>query len=88
MVRPGGLLLCLEFPLWKDHSLPGPPWPLRGVYWNLLAQNGNGVDGLEEEEGPAAPDAKFVREMYIVPTRSYEQGRGTDRLSVWRRTET
>ncbi|OCK73195.1 thiol methyltransferase [Lepidopterella palustris CBS 459.81] len=85
MVRAGGLLICLEFPLWKERDLPGPPWGLDGVYWNLLAQNGNGIDGVGDG-GAAAPNARFTREFYIQPQRSYEQGRGADRLSVWRRT--
>ncbi|KAJ5736518.1 uncharacterized protein N7483_001643, partial [Penicillium malachiteum] len=33
---PGGLLVCLEFPLFKDPSHPGPPWPCKvgtGTCW-------------------------------------------------------
>ncbi|KAK6514341.1 hypothetical protein TWF506_008737 [Arthrobotrys conoides] len=41
LVRKGGVLICLEFPLYKDLELPGPPWPLReGVYRGLLENVG------------------------------------------------
>jgi len=86
LVKPGGFLFCLEFPLWKSNALPGPPWGLQGVYWNLLA---NGEDGLVDSENSGASDdrnkGKFERVQYIKPSRSYKQGRGTDMLSVWRR---
>lgn len=82
LLAPDGVLICLEFPLWKDLTLPGPPWGLKGVYWNLLAMGGNGIinqPGEEEidKEGP------FRRLLYFKPQRSYENGRGTDMVSVW-----
>ncbi|KAK6339217.1 hypothetical protein TWF718_008639 [Orbilia javanica] len=37
LVKQGGVLICLEFPLYKDLELPGPPWPLREeIYKGLL----------------------------------------------------
>ncbi|KAF3940562.1 hypothetical protein ABW19_dt0208330 [Dactylella cylindrospora] len=37
LVKKGGVLICLEFPLYKDFDLPGPPWPLRSeIYQKLL----------------------------------------------------
>ncbi|KAF3918797.1 hypothetical protein AA313_de0202865 [Arthrobotrys entomopaga] len=37
LVKPGGRLICLEFPLYKSFDLPGPPWPLRSeIYAELL----------------------------------------------------
>ncbi|GAB7343881.1 hypothetical protein MBLNU457_1840t1 [Dothideomycetes sp. NU457] len=70
LVKPGGFLICLEFPLYKDRSLPGPPWGLNGVYEELLSEQRGG---------------KFVREEYVKPKRSYEVSKGTDMLSIWRR---
>jgi len=70
LVKPGGYLICLEFPLYKDRSLPGPPWGLEGVHEELLSEHNGG---------------KFVREEYIRPKRSYEVSKGTDMLSIWRR---
>lgn len=70
LVKPGGCLICLEFPLYKDRSLPGPPWGLNGVYEELLSTPKGG---------------NFIREEYIKPRRSYEVSKGTDMLSVWRR---
>jgi len=87
LLKPGGLLICLEFPLWKDLNLPGPPWGLQGVYWDLLACGGDGLVKGGEPEKPlvAVENAQFVRELYIRPARSFKQGRGEDMLSVWRR---
>lgn len=80
-----GVLFCLEFPLYKDLDMPGPPWGLRGVYWNILAQ---GDDGLIQE--PVVEDAEdkslqgsFRRVGQFKPPRSYQNGKGTDMVSVW-----
>ncbi|PLB48524.1 thiol methyltransferase [Aspergillus steynii IBT 23096] len=82
LLAPTGQLVCLEFPLWKDPKLPGPPWGLKGVHWNLLAQGGDGVvDGEEVEQSNEG--GKFTRTLYVKPGRSYEQSRGTDMLSVY-----
>ncbi|KAF2752072.1 S-adenosyl-L-methionine-dependent methyltransferase [Sporormia fimetaria CBS 119925] len=86
LLRPGGLLVCLEFPLWKSPKELGPPWGLKGVYWDLLACGGDGiVEDDREEPAPSSPQAHFVRELRFNPARSYKQGRGEDMLSVWRR---
>ncbi|KAK4169857.1 putative thiol methyltransferase 2 [Cladorrhinum sp. PSN259] len=77
-----GVLVCLEFPLYKDLMAPGPPWGLQGVYWDLLAEGGDGkMSGpITATNGGRGP---FERVTYIKPPRSYEMGRGTDMLSVW-----
>lgn len=87
LVAPSGVLICLEFPLYKGLNLPGPPWGLReGIYLNLLAAGGNGV--IEDEIAAQAAaevttGGAFDRIGYIVPPRSYEVAKGTDRLSIW-----
>lgn len=82
LLQPDGVLLCLEFPLYKDLTAPGPPWGLKGVYWDILAEGGDGkMDGsAKAANGEPGP---FQRVVYIKPPRSYETGRGTDMLSVW-----
>ncbi|KAK6332610.1 hypothetical protein TWF730_004270 [Orbilia blumenaviensis] len=41
LVRDGGVLICLEFPLYKGLEMPGPPWPLREeIYKGLLEERG------------------------------------------------
>lgn len=85
LLLPGGLLVCLEFPLFKDPSVPGPPWPLQGVHWNLLVEGGDGIvypPRLDQRVGTG----RFERKWYIKPERSYESGRGTDMLSIYART--
>ena len=70
--------------MYKDPKLPGPPWGLSGVHWNLLAEGG---DGFASEEGDSGSKGQkrgqFRRMLYVKPARSYENGRGTDMLSVY-----
>ncbi|KAL4910300.1 hypothetical protein BDW74DRAFT_173758 [Aspergillus multicolor] len=72
LLRPGGMLICLEFPMYKDPALPGPPWGVNGVHWELLAGGDAGI-------------GRFTRRVYLKPERTFEVGRGTDMLSVWER---
>lgn len=90
VLRPGGLLICLEFPLYKDPTFAGPPWGLKGVHWNVLSLGHSGVitgpvgeDGKEVDAEDGGGD--FRRVLYSKPGRSYEVAKGTDRLSVYER---
>lgn len=86
LLKPSGYLICLEFPLWKDASLPGPPWGMKGVYWDLLSEGGDGLlQGGSEQAKPTSCNGHFERVQYFAPARSFEQGRGADMMSVWRR---
>lgn len=86
LLTPQGVLVCLEFPLYKGADEPGPPWPLKGVYWNLLAEGGDGTP-KEAEAATRSSNGMFVRVAYFKPPRSHSNGRGTDMLSVWRRKD-
>ncbi|KAF3932070.1 hypothetical protein ABW20_dc0105577 [Dactylellina cionopaga] len=46
LVKPGGKLICLEFPLYKSFDLPGPPWPLRSEIYKELLENAGFVREL------------------------------------------
>ncbi|OAA47884.1 Thiopurine S-methyltransferase [Metarhizium rileyi] len=83
LVAPNGVLVCLEFPMYKDLKAIGPPWGLNGVHWKILAA---GKDGIieEAEEETGAENGPFKRALYFKPPRSYEAGRGTDMVSVWK----
>lgn len=88
LLKPDGLLVCLEFPLYKDPKLPGPPWGLTGVHWDLLARGGNGL--LEqlhvaERNDDHLLEGQFSRVLYVKPEESYAMRKGTDMLSVWRK---
>ncbi|CAG9989461.1 unnamed protein product [Clonostachys byssicola] len=89
LLSPSGILICLEFPLFKELHELGPPWPLQGVYWNLLAQGGDGkVDGHNgdiSDDAPVSAIGPFVRTSRFKPERSYPNGKGTDMVSIWRR---
>ena len=82
LLAPTGVLVCLEFPMYKDLTLPGPPWGLRGVHWDVLAE---GKDGMIEKPGTETESASgpFKRVVYFQPPRTYERGQGTDMLSAW-----
>jgi hypothetical protein len=87
LLAPSGVLVCLEFPSYKDLKLPGPPWGLReGIYWNLLVAGGDGVIDSEEAAEAATQTntgGAFRRLAYIQPERSHEISKGTDMLSIW-----
>jgi len=83
LLAPDGVLICLEFPLYKDLSLPGPPWGLNGVYWNLLAEGKDGMMDSPSEEDNDGGKGPFKRILYFKPPVSYENGKGTDMVSVW-----
>lgn len=85
LLAPQGILVCLEFPLFKEPDTPGPPWPLQGVYWDLLVEGGHGLQPMAENtsRGAGRKQGQFERVLYLRPEESHEQGRGTDMLSVW-----
>lgn len=84
LLAPTGMLVCLEFPLYKDLKLPGPPWGLEGVYWDLLVEGGNGIVSHEGKfRMGGLGRGHFRRMLYVKPARSYENGRGTDMISVY-----
>ncbi|KAJ5273479.1 hypothetical protein N7478_008604 [Penicillium angulare] len=63
---------------------------LNGVYWNLLVEGKDGGIGGKEigddgkEMNSNQPDDGDSRKIgYMKPTRSYEQSRGTDMLSMY-----
>jgi hypothetical protein len=78
--------------MYKDPSLPGPPWGLNGVHWDLLARGGDGIANIvgkttEDERTLGAEETgDFTRIVYVRPTESYEVAQGgTDMLSVYLR---
>ena len=85
LLSPTGVLICLEFPMWKPLKAQGPPWGLKGVHWNLLSKGGDGV--VDESGQLIEPDTKqgsFERVIYWKPPLSFEQSRGEDMISVWK----
>lgn len=88
LLRRDGYLVCLEFPLYKDPMLPGPPWGLQGVYWDLLVRGGDGVANIGIASKFVREDqlmGQFRRVLHVKPARSYECGIGTDMLSIYAR---
>ncbi|KAF7591732.1 hypothetical protein BBP40_001176 [Aspergillus hancockii] len=86
LVALDGVLVCLEFPMYKSPTAPGPPWGLNGVHWDLLARGGDGLAHIGKETEVDRADelpGRFRRLLYRKPARSYEAGRGVDMLSVY-----
>ena len=87
---PGGNLICVEFPTYKDPLSGGPPWALpSNVYLEHLSHPG---EELAYDEGGhirqdvlrrASPDG-LERVAHWQPERTHEIGKGTDWISVWR----
>ncbi|KAF8423307.1 S-adenosyl-L-methionine-dependent methyltransferase [Tirmania nivea] len=51
LAKGTGLLICLEFPLYKSLELPGPPWGLRShIYDELLSENFELVERYKPEK--------------------------------------
>ncbi|GAP84657.1 putative thiol methyltransferase [Rosellinia necatrix] len=69
--RPGGRLLCLEFPVEKSPAEPGPPWAAPPAAY---------LDHLSDPGG-------LRRLVHVKPTRTHqsgtEDGRVQDFISVW-----
>ena len=86
LLHHDGLMICLEFPMYKNPALPGPPWGLNGVHWDLLARGGDGVANIDTAPETTAADqlgGPFKRALYVKPPRSYGSGKGTDMVSVY-----
>lgn len=88
LLAPSGVLVCLEFPMYKDVNAAGPPYGLKGVYWDLLAEGKDGrvAKGKAQSEGSAASgrEERLERVLYYQPSRTYKAGEGTDMVSAWR----
>lgn len=84
LLSKDALLTCLEFPMYKDRKLPGPPWGLNGVHYDLLERGGDGLVSNDEATGTEGLGS-FSRIVYVQPERTHEAGKGTDMLSVYQR---
>ncbi|CAO2649295.1 Nn.00g066800.m01.CDS01 [Neocucurbitaria sp. VM-36] len=85
LLSPSGILICLEFPMWKPLEAQGPPWGLKGVHYNLLANGGDGmVDASGQLNQPDEELGAFEKVLYWKPPMSFEQSRGEDMISVWK----
>ncbi|KAH9873026.1 hypothetical protein J1614_005422 [Plenodomus biglobosus] len=85
LLSPTGVLICLEFPMFKPLKAQGPPWGLKGVHQNLLADGGDGmVDESGRFTGGSAGRGLLERITYWSPPESFERGRGEDMISVWK----
>lgn len=86
LLEKDGLLTCLEFPMYKDRKIAGPPWGLNGVHWDLLERGGDGLLDLDDKSDAGEEGCGlFTRILYVQPERTHQVGQGTDMLSVYQR---
>lgn len=87
---PHGLLLCVEFPTYKDPQTGGPPFGLRPeTYVEHLSHPGVKLPyddkGFVEENAIREPTPGVLERIaHWQPERTHEIGKGTDWISVWR----
>ncbi|KAI8633858.1 S-adenosyl-L-methionine-dependent methyltransferase [Xylariaceae sp. FL1651] len=93
LLKPGGRLVCLEFPSEKELSEPGPPWAAPPTeYLGYLSNPGvqpptdkHGAVLIELIEPPRHSGLKRLK--HIKPQRSHiagtKDGRVQDYISVW-----
>ncbi|KAJ8125376.1 hypothetical protein O1611_g8263 [Lasiodiplodia mahajangana] len=93
LLRPGGRLICLEFPSEKPSSEPGPPWAAPPAeYLGYLSDPG--AQPPTDEHGGVIPRQTELpapgglrRLLHIKPKRTHQSGmrdgRVQDYVSVW-----
>ncbi|KAI9656552.1 MAG: hypothetical protein M1821_004759 [Bathelium mastoideum] len=84
------VLVCLEFPTYKDPSTGGPPYALPSVvYLQHLSRPGEDIpydkDGHIIEQPPSDTNGEtLVRIAHWKAERTHQIGAGTDHVSIWR----
>jgi methyl halide transferase len=88
LLSSSGRLICLEFPLYKEPELGGPPFAVRKeTYEQHLSRPG---ETLKYENGLVVPSTEtasnkdgLVQLARWKPERTHKIGEGTDHISVW-----
>lgn len=89
---PSSCLICLEFPTTKPASMKGPPFGVPSkVYVGHLTHPGEQLpydeqDNLSENKIGAPSQQGLVRVAHWQPERTHEIGKGTDWVSMWKRS--
>ena len=91
LLSPSGRLVCIEFPTYKDPADGGPPFALPPeVYEAHLSRPGEELP-YDEKGRVETSKVRGVNEkglekfVHFQPERTFEIGKGTDWISVWRR---
>lgn len=87
--KPGGNLICLEFPTYKDPATGGPPYGLtHETYQAHLSDPGDEVPyddrGYVIQSGKSENPSALVLVDHWQPKRTHKIGEGTDWISIWR----
>jgi methyl halide transferase len=90
LLAPGGTLICLEFPTYKEPATGGPPWGLTPeTYEMLLPFPGeepqyDDKEYVVKQEGRTANPKGLVRVAHWKAERTHPVGQGTDNVGVWK----
>ena len=91
LLSPTGRLVCLEFPTYKDPADGGPPFALPPEVYEVHLEK-PGQDIPYDEKGKIILDRENLvgeggleRVAHFQPERTFEIGRGTDWISVWKK---
>jgi len=80
LLKPGGLLICLEFPLYKDPATGGPPFGLTSeIYCDLL--------GSASSDGADGSDVVLERIVHEKPKRFHAISKETDMITIWKKSD-
>ena len=83
------VLICLEFPTYKDPSTGGPPYALPpAVYFQHLSRPGETIpyreDGhIVEQTSSVSNEDALIRIAHWRAERTHPIGQGTDHVSLW-----
>jgi len=93
LLSPGGRLVCLEFPTYKEPSAGGPPFAMPSkLYRALLSRPGEVIsydqNGEFVEEQIGGNSGKGLQQIaHFQPRRTHpaglKDGEVTDRIGVW-----
>ena len=87
--HPSSVLICVEFPVYRDLSLGGPPYGVpSAVYEAHLAHPGVEISYDTIEDMGDTKDGRavgFQRIDHWRAVRTHEMGKDRDWVSVWKR---
>ena len=89
LLAPGGTLICLEFPLYKEPSTGGPPWGLTAQTYEMILPFPGEEPKYDDkgyvvkQEGEAA--SRGLRKVARWKAeRTHPVGQDTDHVSLWK----
>ena len=93
LLAPGGTLICLEFPLYKELSVGGPPFGLQAEVYEAALQH-PGAEIVYDDKSKVVLDKSSGSHLDGLqklarwkPAKTHEIGEGTDHVSMWKKKD-